>query len=121
MRSTSCASIASSTTDAPPERLLAERRMADMTVNEFSITSAEARERANKALDARRLRKRYAAERRFRLYGVAAIAFGLFFLAWLFGTLIVQGIGAFQQTQLKPSVELDAGELGFTGTPDNEA
>jgi phosphate transport system permease protein len=95
--------------------------MADMTVNEFSITSAEARERANKALDARRLRKRYAAERRFRFYGVAAIAFGLFFLAWLFGTLIVQGLGAFQQTQLKLSVELDAGELGFTGTPDSDA
>ncbi|MGE0421441.1 MAG: phosphate ABC transporter permease PstA [Reyranellaceae bacterium] len=94
--------------------------MTDMTANGFSITSAEARERANKALDDSRLRKRYAAERRFRWYGVAAIVFGLFFLAWLFGTLIFQGLGAFQQTQLRIPVELDAGELGFTGTPDQE-
>jgi phosphate transport system permease protein len=95
--------------------------MTDMTPNGFSITSAEARERANKALDDSRLRKRYAAERRFRYYGMAAIVFGLFFLAWLFVTLIAQGVGAFRQTQLKLTVELDAGELGFTGTPDREA
>lgn len=95
--------------------------MTDMTANGFSITSAEARERANKALDDRRLRRRYAAERRFRWYGMAAIVFGLFFLAWLFGTLITQGMGAFRQTQIRLSVELDAGELGFAGTPDREA
>jgi len=95
--------------------------MTDMTANGFSITSAEARERANKALDDSRLRKRYAAERRFRWYGMAAIVFGLFFLAWLFTTLIVQGVGAFRQTQIKLTVELDAGELGFSGTPDHDA
>jgi len=95
--------------------------MTDMTANGFSITSAEARERANKALDDSRLRKRYAAERRFRYYGMAAIVFGLFFLAWLFTTLIIQGLGAFQQTQIRIPVQLDAGELGLTGTPDQEA
>jgi phosphate transport system permease protein len=95
--------------------------MTDMTANGFSITSAEARERANKALDDSRLRKRYGAERRFRYYGVGAICFGLFFLAWLFITLIAQGIGAFQQTQIRIPVELDAGELGLSGTPDREA
>ena len=38
------------------------------------------------------IKKRYAAERRFRAYGIVAIAFGLFFLALLFGTDRVEGL-----------------------------
>ena len=33
------------------------------------------------------IKRRYAAERRFRAYGVAAILFGLVFLAVLFGSI----------------------------------
>ncbi|MEP1198360.1 phosphate ABC transporter permease PstA [Tateyamaria sp.] len=48
-------------------------------------------------LDAR-TRKRNAAETRFRLYGVAAIAVGLLFLVFLFASILRSGIPAFTQT-----------------------
>ena len=48
-------------------------------------------------LDAR-TRKRNAAETRFRMYGVAAIAVGLLFLVFLFASILRSGIPAFTQT-----------------------
>ena len=47
------------------------------------------------------LRRRYAAERRFRLYGIGAIAVGLIFLAVLLWTVIGQGYTTFFQTQIR--------------------
>ncbi len=95
--------------------------MTDIAADSFSITSSDARARNARALDSSRLRARYGAEKRFRVYGAAAIVFGLVFLAWLFGSLVIQGTGAFRQTQIRVAVELDAGELGLSGTPDREA
>lgn len=46
------------------------------------------------------IRRRYAAERRFRLYGVAAITFGLVFLFLLLWSVVGKGYTAFQQTEL---------------------
>ncbi len=46
------------------------------------------------------IRRRYAAERRFRLYGVAAITFGLVFLFLLLWSVLSKGYTAFQQTEL---------------------
>ncbi|WP_176084876.1 phosphate ABC transporter permease PstA [Martelella sp. HB161492] len=46
----------------------------------------------------RRLRRRYAAERRFRLAGMAAILLGLLFLAALIFNVVDRGAGAFRQT-----------------------
>ena len=51
------------------------------------------------------LKKRYAAERRFRFYGQAAIFLGLLFLAILLWTVVSKGIGAFQQTMITVPVE----------------
>lgn len=62
-----------------------------------------------------RLRRRHAAEKRFRLYGLAAISFGMFFLAWLFVTLIAQGYPAFMQTNIRLDVDLNAAELDPSG------
>ncbi|MEP1352943.1 MAG: phosphate ABC transporter permease PstA [Tateyamaria sp.] len=45
-----------------------------------------------------RTRKRNAAETRFRMYGVAAIAVGLLFLVFLFASILRSGIPAFTQT-----------------------
>ncbi len=45
-------------------------------------------------------RKRNAAEKRFRMYGMAAIAVGLLFLVFLFASILRSGIPAFTQTVL---------------------
>lgn len=52
-----------------------------------------------------RLRKRYAAERRFRLLGLAAVLFSVAVLAFLLVTMTVNGIGGFQRTTLKVPVD----------------
>ena len=57
------------------------------------------------------LAKRYAAERRFRLYGLAAIILSLMFLSLLFISIIGNGYTAFQQTYLELDVHFDANEL----------
>jgi phosphate transport system permease protein len=53
------------------------------------------------------IRGRYAAERRFRLYGVGAILFGLTFLAVLFSSILATGYTAFVQSSFKLDVFLD--------------
>ncbi len=47
------------------------------------------------------LKRRYAAERRFRAYGVAAIAIGLIFLALLLWSVLSKGYTAFWQTEVR--------------------
>jgi phosphate transport system permease protein len=51
------------------------------------------------------IKRRYAAERRFQAYGVAAISFGLIFLAILLTTVIRQGYTAFAQTAITLPIE----------------
>jgi len=51
------------------------------------------------------LKRRYAAERRFRAYGVAAISFGLIFLAILLTSIVSKGYTAFQQTAITLPIE----------------
>ncbi|WP_307098953.1 phosphate ABC transporter permease PstA [Sphingomonas sp. SORGH_AS_0950] len=59
----------------------------------------------------RRLRRRYAAERRFRLIGMAAVALSAAFLAFLLITMVAQGIGGFTQTRVTLPVDLAAADL----------
>ncbi|TWD55586.1 phosphate ABC transporter membrane protein 2 (PhoT family) [Agrobacterium vitis] len=51
------------------------------------------------------IKRRYAAERRFRAYGIAAIAFGLIFLALLLSSVVSKGYTAFLQTTITVPVE----------------
>ncbi|NND00278.1 MAG: phosphate ABC transporter permease PstA [Gammaproteobacteria bacterium] len=63
------------------------------------------------ARDVRRLgnlKKRHAAERRFRWYGRLAVSFGIACLVVLFTDIISKGIGAFTQTYI--SIEIDFNE-----------
>jgi len=53
------------------------------------------------------LAKRYRAEKRFRLYGIVAIAIAVSFLAVMLTAIGVRGIGAFQQTHVALTVTLD--------------
>ncbi|NSY67902.1 phosphate ABC transporter permease PstA [Agrobacterium tumefaciens] len=51
------------------------------------------------------IKRRYAAERRFRAYGLAAISFGLIFLFLLLWSVVSKGHTAFQQTMITVPVE----------------
>ncbi|MBF0378125.1 MAG: phosphate ABC transporter permease PstA [Desulfamplus sp.] len=60
------------------------------------------------------LEKRYGAEKRFRIYGVCAIAASLIFLAFLFISIGTNAYTAFQQTFIRLSVYFDPEILGDT-------
>ena len=65
-----------------------------------------------------RLRRRYAAERRFKAYGVAAISVAVAMLAWLLFTILQNGFGAFWRTELRLEVTLEAAKIDPEGTGD---
>ena len=51
------------------------------------------------------IKRRYAAERRFRAYGIAALTFGIVFLFLLVSSVVSKGYTAFQQTMITVPVE----------------
>jgi phosphate transport system permease protein len=59
----------------------------------------------------RRGRRRYAANRRFRFYGLLAILFGVGMLATLIASLIATAYPAFMKTEIVLDVTLPAGEI----------
>jgi len=66
-----------------------------------------------------RLRKRYAAERRFRFAGLSAILFSVAVLVFLLGSMILNGLGGFQRVTLKVPVDFTAASLTVpTGVTD---
>ena len=67
----------------------------------------------HQALSKKRLRRRKFAEMRFRIYGMIAIGIGIALVITVFTSIAVNGVGAFQQTQIKLNVILDEEE--FTG------
>ncbi len=66
----------------------------------------------------RGLARRYAAERRFRIYGIAAIIFSLAFLIVLFASIISRGYTSFVQSSFRVSVFLDPKVIDPTGRRD---
>jgi phosphate transport system permease protein len=67
---------------------------------------------------AARLRKRYAAERRFKMYGIAAIGIALGMLAVLLASIVSQGYTAFAQHDLSLEIYFDPAEIDPQGTRD---
>lgn len=65
-----------------------------------------------------RTRRRNAAERRFRIYGMTAITIGLLMLITLVTTIVGNGSGAFRQTFVTMDVELLESKLDKSGTRD---
>lgn len=65
-----------------------------------------------------RRNKRYAAERRFRLYGIVSISIALGALCLLIGSMASKGWSAFQQTYLILEVELSKEDLAPGGKID---
>ncbi|QFS82987.1 Phosphate transport system permease protein PstA [Roseivivax sp. THAF40] len=65
-------------------------------------------------------KRRNAAEKRFRLYGMCAVAVGLIFLVALLFAIVRNGIPAFTQTYLTLQIELPAEKLDKNGNRDIE-
>ncbi len=63
----------------------------------------------------KRLKKRYAAERRFRLFGLAAIVFSVAVLLFLLATMVTNGFGGFLRAELK--VPIDFTQAGLSLDP----
>ncbi len=68
-----------------------------------------------------RLRRRYAAERRFRLYGLAAIALAVVMLGLLLGSIVSKGYTAFVQTEIGLDIHFDPAVIDPAGTRDPAA
>ncbi|MBX9634807.1 MAG: phosphate ABC transporter permease PstA, partial [Magnetospirillum sp.] len=68
-----------------------------------------------------RLKRRYAAERRFQFMGMTAIAVALGFLALLLVSIVSKGITAFVQTRIEVTVSFDASVLGLQPGADRDA
>lgn len=64
---------------------------------------------------AKRLAKRYAAERRFKLLGLAAITLSMVFLIFLLGTMLMQGLGGIDLAFLTGSDSTEASTAGIWG------
>ena len=62
----------------------------------------------------RRVRRRYAAERRFRLFGLAAIVLAVGFLLFLLGTMVANGARGFLSTEVALTIDFPAAGLGLT-------
>jgi phosphate transport system permease protein len=64
------------------------------------------------------LKRRYAAERRFRMYGLAAILLAVVFLGLLLTSIVRNGYTAFLQTQVALDIHFDPEALDPEGTRD---
>jgi len=69
-------------------------------MTDANITPPSARAKSGLFATDARTRKRNAAEKRFRLYGMAAVGVGLLFLVFLFTSILRSGLPAFTQTVL---------------------
>lgn len=66
----------------------------------------------------RGLKKRYAAERRFKVYGIGAVVIAMGFIATLFGTIISNGLPAFSETVIKLEIDVSEEVIDPTGARD---
>ncbi|MFM9842088.1 MAG: phosphate ABC transporter permease PstA [Dongiaceae bacterium] len=67
---------------------------------------------------AARVRRRYAAERRFRFYGVLAISVAILMLALLLFSIVSKGYSAFVQTEIALDIHFDPAVIDPQGTRD---
>ncbi|WP_375290199.1 phosphate ABC transporter permease PstA [Qipengyuania sp.] len=63
----------------------------------------------------RRLTRRYRAEKRFKMAGLAAVVFSLVVLAFLLGTMLINGIGGFKRVEV--TVPIDLSRAALTAPP----
>jgi len=94
--------------------------MTDAVMNDIQSNEQMLRDRANHASDAvkRSLKRRYAAEARFKAYGITAIGIALAAVVILFTTIISSGLPAFTDTTITLNVELKEDVIDPEGTRD---
>lgn len=68
----------------------------------------------------RGLARRYRRERRFRLYGILSVVFGIAFLGFLLVTIVGNGYSAFRQTRIGLDIHFDPALLDPAGERDPE-
>jgi phosphate transport system permease protein len=66
------------------------------------------------------LRKRYAAERRFRLYGLSAIGFAAAFIVFLVGDIVIKAMPAFFEHRLTVELTATAERVADGGKTDRD-
>lgn len=66
------------------------------------------------------MKKRRAAETRFRLYGVASICFGVLALIVLFSDILYKGLPTFSQTVISTQIHFDKEYLGLSDNPNKD-
>jgi len=62
------------------------------------------------------LKRRYRAEKRFRAYGLGAVALGICFVVFLFSTIISKGYTSFETSYVKLTINYDAQVIDPEGT-----
>ncbi len=67
------------------------------------------------------LKRRYARERRFRAYGLAAVLVGLVFLVAFFANIVSNGVSAFRQTEIVLPVVVSAADVDPKGNRSRES
>lgn len=65
-----------------------------------------------------RTKARNAAEKRFRLMGMAAVGLGMLALVFLLGSVLGNGLSSFRQTHIEMAIPLDEAKLDKSGTRD---
>jgi phosphate transport system permease protein len=66
----------------------------------------------------RRIRRRYAAERRFKLVGLGAVLLSAGFLAFLLISMLIKGLGGFTQTEVRLDIGPAQAAAIAAGNPD---
>ncbi len=94
--------------------------MTDSIMNEPAPMKQASKDRARHASDAVKngLKRRYAAEARFKAYGIGAIGLALMTVGILFATIITNGLPAFTETTLELEIELSEDVIDPSGTRD---
>lgn len=82
----------------------------------MTLADSGSRQRASRAA---LIKRRYRAERRFRLYGVSAILIALGFLVMLFASIVGNGWTAFLQTSVKLTINFDETVIDPSGKRDD--
>ena len=66
------------------------------------------------------LKRRYAAEKRFRFLGMGAVVLGLLFVVILFVDIIAKGYTAFEQTYIQLPIDFDPAVIDPTGSHERD-
>jgi phosphate transport system permease protein len=91
--------------------------MSDVTANGGGTPATFASPEYHSSDAARRqLKRRYAAEARFKAFGVAALSFSVLSLLILLWSIVSEGYTAFQQTHIKIEVEFSPENIAPAGT-----